>query len=106
MTAADLLAYISTEGLDPTSSEETFAGACWEQAAALISQHIGAATVPTIITERATLEVGAELFHRRDTKNGISQFMSTDGGQALRVARDPMVAAYPLLAPYVGRGIA
>lgn len=106
MTAADLLAYVSTEGLTPTPSEEAFAGACWEQAAALVSRHVGAAVVPLAISERATLEVGAELFYRRDTKNGISQFASIDGGQGMRVARDPMVAAYPILTPYVGRGIA
>ncbi|MGF6821179.1 hypothetical protein M2317_000065 [Microbacterium sp. ZKA21] len=105
MSAADLLAYISTEGIPHSPSEEAFAGACWAQAAALVAQHVGAVSVPAAILERATLEVGAELFHRRDTKNGVSQFASPDTGAAIRIARDPMVAAYPLLAAFVGRGI-
>lgn len=106
MAAADLLAYVSTTGLTPTPAEETFAGACWAQASALVAQHVGTAVVPTAIIDRATLEVGAELFHRRDTKNGVSQFASPDTGAAIRIARDPMVAAYAILAPFAGRGIA
>lgn len=106
MTAADLLAYVASDGPAPSQSEEAYAGACWAQAAELVTRHVGIAEVPAAILDRATLEVGAELFHRRSAPNGISQFASPDTGAAIRVARDPMVAAYPLLAPFVGRGIA
>lgn len=106
MTAADLLAYVSTDGLGSTPAEETYAAACWEEATALVSRHAGSSDVPEAILNRAALEVGAELYHRRQAKNGISQFASPDGGAGIRIARDPMVAAYPILAPYVGRGIA
>ena len=61
--------------------------------------------VPETIRQRAVLQVGAELFNARMTKNGISQFASPDG-QGTRIARDPMVAANAILAPYVGAGIA
>lgn len=100
MTAADLTAYV---GAPP--SDDAFVGACWVTAVELVTRYVGGATVPGEITDRATLEVGSELFHRRQAPNGIAQFASPDGGAAVRVARDPMVAAYPLLAPYVGLGV-
>lgn len=54
---------------------------------------------------RAELEVGAELYHRKNTKNAVAQFASPDGSP-VRIARDPMVAAYPLLRQLVGGGFA
>lgn len=105
MPVADLAAYVSPGAALPASAE-AFAASCWAQAEALVAQHIGDADVPAPISDRAALEVAAELFHRRQAPNGISQFATPDGGGAVRVARDPMVAAYPLLAPFVGRGLA
>jgi len=57
------------------------------------------------VLERAYLEVGSELFHRRSAPNGVMQFTTLDGS-AIRVARDPMVGAYPLLKRFVGFGLA
>lgn len=58
--------------------------------------------VPAHILARAKLEVGAELFHRRTSRNGV---VGLDGGPdnfaPLRIARDPMKAAYDILAPYM-----
>jgi len=34
----------------------------------------------------------------------VAQFASMDG-TPVRVARDPMIAVYPLLQPYVGYGV-
>ena len=62
--------------------------------------------LPLPIVNRAILEVGAELFHRRQAPSGISQFATPDGSSAVRVARDPMIAARDMLAPFVGRGVA
>jgi len=62
--------------------------------------------VPATALLRARIECGSELFHRRSAPNGIAQFATLDGGSAVRVARDPMIAAYPILTPWVGQGIA
>ena len=62
----------------------------------------GPATVPDDVRERAVLEVAAELYHRRSAPNGIKNFADGfDGTAAIRVARDALVAARPLLAPYL-----
>jgi hypothetical protein len=58
------------------------------------------------ILNRAKIECGSELYHRRSAPNGVAQFATLDGGSAVRVARDPMIAAYPILVPYVGQGLA
>jgi hypothetical protein len=101
VTVAQLKAYVGA----PTS-DDTFVTACWDEAVALVTKFVGTATVPATVLLRARIECGSELFHRRSAPNGIAQFATLDGGQAVRVARDPMIAAYPLLTPYVGQGIA
>jgi hypothetical protein len=59
--------------------------------------------VPDEIADRAVLEVASELYHRRNAPNGVAQFATMDAAP-IRIARDPMVAARPLLAPYVAGG--
>lgn len=61
-------------------------------------------SVPEIVVERAVLEVGADLFYRRASRNGI---VPLDGiePQAFRISRDPMAAAYPLLRRYLVMGL-
>lgn len=100
VTAADLTAYV---GAQPTDSE--FVTACWSEAEALVSAYVGTATVPSEVLGRAVLEVGSELFHRRSAPNGVAQFATLDASP-IRIARDPMVGAYPLLNRYVGGGFA
>lgn len=99
MAGSELIAYVNASTTDLPFAED-----CWTEAAALVTAAIGTATVPAAIVTRATLEAGSELFHRRQAPNGIAQF-ATDGAPAVRVARDPMVAARPILAPYIGLGI-
>lgn len=101
MTVAQLKAYVGA----PTS-DDTFVTACWDEATALVTKFVGTSTVPATVLLRAIIECGSELYHRRSAPNGIAQFATLDGGSAVRVARDPMIAAYPLLTPYVGLGIA
>jgi len=93
VTVTDLLAYVGT-------GDVTTAAPVLPVAEALVSAHVGTATVPETVLDRAVLEVASELFHRRNAPSGISQFGAADGS-VVRVARDPMVAAYPLLAPWV-----
>lgn len=62
-------------------------------------------SIPEAVLDRAVLEVAADLFNRRNAPNGImnQQFATTDGVGygAVRIARDPMAAAYKILARWV-----
>lgn len=88
------------------ASDDGFLETCISEATALVARFVGSATVPDEIEGRAVLEACSELFHRRQAPSGIAQFATVDGVSPVRVARDPMVAAYPILTPYVGTGIA
>lgn len=99
MDATDLQEYVGAPETDAAFIEQ-----CWDEATALVTQFIGAETIPVAIIDRATLEVGSELYHRRQAPNGIAQFASMDGSP-IRVARDPMLGAYPLLQRYMVLGL-
>lgn len=96
------------------NGKDDFVQSCYTQAAALVTNYNKAwdsdlatyvpSAAPDEVVDRAVLNVGAELYHAKDAKNGISQFASFDGANAARIARDPMVAAYALLAPWVVSG--
>lgn len=78
----------------------------WDRASGLVLGYVGdkIASVPPDEIQGSTKEVAAELFHRKKAPNGVAQF--ADGqGNPVRIARDPMVAAYRTLSPYVGLGI-
>jgi hypothetical protein len=89
-----------------THPDDDFVSACWDEAVALVTKFVGTATVNADVLTRAYVECGSELFHRRSAPNGVAQFATLDGGSAVRVARDPMIAAYPILVPWVGLGVA
>lgn len=72
-----------------------------------VMHFVGPAVVPQLILDRAVLEVAAELYHRKNAPNGIKSYSdSFDGTSAIRVARDALVAARPLLTPYMPLPIA
>ena len=97
MAAWDTLAaYVGTP---IGGSDDTFVHQCYDEAHILVDKYIGTLTVPAAIIARAKLEVGSELYHRRNAPNGISQFAGFDGAP-MRVARDPMVSARPLIDAY------
>ena len=101
LAGADLARYVGTR------EDDENAASALDQAIALVDNYVGGVTVPVAVLHRAYLEVGSELFHRRTAPSGIKQFATPDGaGTIARVARDPMVAAYPLLTPFVGMGLA
>ncbi len=101
LTVDELRAYTGA-----ATGDADFVTSCHDQATTLVARFVGTADVPESVVDRAALEVGSELFHRRQAPNGIAQFATVDGSSAIRVARDPMVAAYPILTPWVGTGIA
>ena len=89
--------------------DDDFVDSCWHEAIALVDAYVGDATVDADVLNRAYLECGSELYHRRSAPNGVAQFATLDGGSAIRVARDPLVGVYPLVArwmPAGGLGIA
>lgn len=97
-----LKSYVGAHG----NADDDFIDACYHEAVALVTSYVAGATVPAEVLNRAYLECGSELYHRRSAPNGISQFASMDGGQVMRVARDPLIGVYPITRPYVGFGIA
>lgn len=101
LSATSLATYVGAKNPD-----DPFAEQCWSEAVALVNRRCGKdlAAVPDGVLDRAYLEVGAELYHRRATKNGAAQFAVPDA-QPIRIARDPLVSAYPLIDPYLGPGI-
>ncbi len=94
------------EYVGSTTPDDGFVSMCWDEAVALVDKFVGTATVDADVLTRAYIECGSELFHRRSAPNGVAQFATLDGGSAIRVARDPMVGAYPILLPWVGLGLA
>lgn len=100
-TWEDLKAFV---GSDDFEYDDLFQQ-CFIEAQVLVSKYVGLIEVPEEILDRAFLEVGADLFNRRSAPNGImnQQYATVDGiGQApVRIARDPMAAAYKLLGRWV-----
>lgn len=93
---------------DPVSAE--YAKTSREEATQLVTDFIGGAEnpfrVPDSIIDRATLEVGADLYYRKASRNGVINLDGGDMGvQAFRLHRDPMAAAYPLLRRYLAQGL-
>lgn len=84
---------------------DAFVNDCAGTAETLVDGYIGEASVPADVRDRAVLEVGSELYNRRNAPNGIAQFATPDAAP-IRVARDPLVGAYPILRHYVGIGVA
>lgn len=100
MTVADLTtrlaAYVGDVPIDD------YLRSCVDEATALVGSQVGTAVIPQDVHDRAVMEVAAELYHRRSAPNGIKSFADgLDGATAIRVARDALVAARPLLAPYL-----
>jgi len=97
----ELEEYVGASAADSTLLEQ-----CSDTAQALVSAYIGEHEIPTPILHRAAMEVAAELFHRRNAPGGIRQAPTLEGSAPVRMARDPMLAAYPLLDRFLPKGIA
>lgn len=95
VTEDDLQAYVGGSDDDRTDYARDLA-----TATALVAQHVGATAVPDAVLRSAILEVGAKLVMRRQSPTA-----DFDGAVAI-APRDPMVTAYPLLAPFLAPGFA
>lgn len=91
--------------LGSDDSDDTYVMSCYNTALALVEAFIGTNnSVPASIKDRCVLNVGQELFHQKDAPSGIAQYSQFENAP-IRVARDPMVAAYPLLSRYMVVGL-
>ena len=85
---------------DPANPEWT-----WTDTRVIDTLEHWSGTVPATVLDRATREVCSDLFARRNAPNGIvnAQFASGDGpgASAVRINRDPLTPAYPLLSRWV-----
>jgi hypothetical protein len=95
MTWEDLKSYVGA-----TDSDDDYVESCWDESVYLVNNFADADVVPEKLMDRAYLECGSELYHRRSAPNGIAQFTSYDGSP-VRIARDPMTPVYALLRRYV-----
>lgn len=101
-----LTRYVTPGARTVVDSDAAYIGECVDEALALVGRVIGTVTtVPGEIHDRAVIEAGSELYHRRQAPNGISQF-ATPEGAPMRVARDPMNAARAILSPFLPLGFA
>lgn len=97
-TIAELSEYVGAGASDAAQL-----GANLATAVELVTMAIGSASVPAPVQREAVMQTAAAIFHRRQAPNGIADF-----GEAgpVRVSRDPMLAARPILAPYIAGGFA
>lgn len=103
--AVDLATYVHATNVE----DQAHAAACVTEANALVMRAIGTDNpyqVPDELVARCILEVGAELYYRKSSRHGISSFDGVEGAMPLRISRDPMTAAYPLLKPFIPFGLA
>jgi len=91
-------------------ADESLLRDCIDEATALVDRYIAdhimrGETVPDAVERRAVREVAADLFHRRKAPNGIINQQFDAGGSMsstpIRIARDPMAPAYPILAAWM-----
>jgi len=97
MNYEDLKAYVGA-----VETDNEFVQECWDTAEDLIASYIRSTKIPAGVLKRCYLEVGSELYHRRNAPMGISQYASYDGAP-IRIARDPLIGVYPLLNRYMVR---
>jgi hypothetical protein len=90
-------------GQPPQTDETEFLVECWDIADALVTAWLSenlANQIPDEVRTRAVLLTAAETYHRRGTKSGILN-PSTEVGEVVRLAQDPMAPAKQLLKPWV-----
>jgi hypothetical protein len=97
MDWTDLKAYVGASSTDDAYVEE-----CWDTSKDLVASYIASTKVPVGVLKRCYLEVGSELFNRRNAPMGVAQYATYDGAP-LNTARDPLVGVYPLLNRYMVR---
>jgi hypothetical protein len=103
VTLAQAKAYVAKD--DTGTTNDSYIQDCIDEATDMVTTFIGSATVPDLAKDRAVLETVMSLYHRRQAPNGLAQFAGIDGTTVIRVPRDPMAGAYPILARYMVIGL-
>ncbi len=99
ISVAELRGYIGSPEADDTFLEE-----CIDSATALLDTYIDGAEVPTAIYKQCELIVSGDLYQRRNSPQGLSQFAAMDG-QPVRVPKDVLSGVYPLLNRFIEVGL-
>ncbi|WP_130864633.1 hypothetical protein [Acidipropionibacterium timonense] len=94
-------------GLDPTGIDQASAEEVCQAADLLVRGKLGDGydTCPQVILDQAGVIVAAELWRRRDAPGGVVNAWG-DTTVPIRLARDPLTPALPILAPWATPGIA
>ena len=93
--------------VDAIGEDVEYAATSKAEATELVNHFIGSGNpfgVPELVVDRAVLEVGADLYYRKASRNGVVGLDGVDS-QPFRLNRDPMAAAYPVLRPYLVTGL-
>lgn len=99
VTTDDLAAWLNASPAESTLPDVL------DDAIELVDKYLGEAGVtacPTRTHDLAVKTLAGELFARRNSPGGVAQW--GPDGQAVRLARDPLVSVKPLLLPYKGLG--
>lgn len=98
---ARLTAYVTPGARSTSDADAGFIEGCLDESWALVGQDIGTVTtVPDEIRDRAVIECGSELFARRQSPSGVTQYADATGAP-VRLARDPMTGARAILGPFL-----
>ena len=99
VTVVEFRAYVGTD------EDSSFVDQCLNAGHATVTRYIGASTnVPVSVHDTCVLIAASELYYRRQSPQGVSQFAAFDGSP-VRAAKDSLNAVYPLLLPYVGYAV-
>jgi hypothetical protein len=95
--AAQQSALIAYVGMLET--ERAYTLTCAAEARGLVLDYVGTSTrVSDVKINRAMLEVGADLYSRKQSRGGSSGYEGVEM-QSMTIPKDPLRMAYPLLRP-------
>lgn len=102
--------------VDAPTEDDAFVETCYARAEKLVAKEIAdggvteadivAGAIDAEIIDGAIIDVGAELYQRRNAPFGVTTFATGEGAVGMRVSADPMVRARTMLAPYLKAGFA
>lgn len=94
-TFDQLKAYLRT-----SDDDDDFVQECLDEASELVNDYVGDKFVPEIKLDLAIKVTARDLYSGRDSPQGVGQFSDVND-TPIRVARDPLTAAKPILRKYV-----
>jgi hypothetical protein len=100
VTAAELRAHAK---VSETTAPDSVLNQCIATAGEQLKTYVGTNVVPAATMARAELLVANECLQQNLAPNGVlnQSYDQGDGSVPLRIGRDPLSPAYPLLSQYV-----